>query len=80
MVGIHLLADIYAIFRFEPMYALSVGVSRLLKERLINLLSDDEATTAATRKTNSNPEAFKQIKGTAFKELKKFLRKATKRS
>lgn len=44
--GMHGSVDIYEWFKFEPMHNLSLGIRRMLKECLWNLLSDE------TRKTS----------------------------
>lgn len=38
--GVHPSVKLYAIFRFEPMHVLSLGVSNMIKECLVNILGD----------------------------------------
>lgn len=52
MIGVHSSVDIHDVFRVDPMHVLSHGVSRLLKECLINMLSSDKETTTAMRLSN----------------------------
>lgn len=51
-VGIHLCVDIQTLQRFEPMHGLLLGVSRLLKKCLINMLDETDVNTLAVKTTN----------------------------
>lgn len=40
--GIHPSVHVYVVFRLEPMHVLSLGISKLLEECVLNMLSDSE--------------------------------------
>lgn len=60
IVGFHPTVHIYAVFRVDPMHVLSLGVSKLLKEFLINMSSNDKRTTISMRKSIGNCKGFDQ--------------------
>lgn len=48
-IGVCNLSDLYAIFRFEPMHALSVGILKMLRDCLVSYLSDSMRFSAAMK-------------------------------
>lgn len=72
MDGICRTADLYTVFRVALMHVLSLSVSRLLKEYLIKMLSDDKETANSMDKLNTDHEPFHQIKRIVFSKLNKF--------
>lgn len=68
LVKVYHSVDIYAVFKVESLHMLSLGGSRLLKECLINMLSDDKKTTIARRKSNGEPKLFNQNKRIVLSE------------
>lgn len=53
---------------------LSLGISRLLKECVINMLSDDTEKTIATQKSNRDSKPFEQIRRLIDSEIDQLLR------
>lgn len=80
IVGVYPSVDIYAIFTVEPMHMPSLGVCRLLKECLMNMLSNDKKTRNAMRKSNRKPKPFYKIKKIVLFERNKFLKLFAKQS
>lgn len=61
---IHEGVDVYVIFRFEPLHNLSLGVSRLLKKFICNMLGDKSRETGAMKTRsgiNTSPEAVEAL-------------------
>lgn len=75
----HPSVDIYAIFRFEPMQILSLGVIRMLKECLWNMLSDDIITTNALRTVSQPCKTFQAVECTILSSVDQFLADSVKR-
>lgn len=52
----------YAIFRFKSMHTLSLSISSLLKERLLNYLDDSEIVSNAMPSRNGTSKTLKEIR------------------
>ena len=72
-VGIHESVDIYSIFDYDPMHVLSLGISRLLKECLWELLDDSNRKTSALRTSNGSKKTYKAAKRFVLQSMNHFL-------
>lgn len=69
LVDIHEVGDIYAIFCYEPLHFLSLGVSKLLKECLFNRLSDPHKSSKSITFSFWKQKMFPMIKKLVFGQL-----------
>lgn len=74
LVGVHSSVAIYVIFMFNPMHVLSLGISRLFKECLINVLDDTEATINTFKSKSDTLESFKQVEIYVLSKVNIFLK------
>lgn len=65
VVGVYSSVDIYTVM-VEPMNVLSLSISRLQKECLKHMLSNDKETTNAMSKPNRDPKLFSRIRESFF--------------
>ena len=73
-VGIHPSVDIYAIFGFEPMHNLSLGISKLLKECTVSYLKDDKRVRTSIETLSGEGRNVSLIRKSILSLLNCFLR------
>lgn len=73
-VGIHPMADIYAIFDFDPMHVLSLGRSKLLKECFVLMLSDEMESKSVVQTMSRVNKTFRELRILVLQALNKFLK------
>ena len=73
MVGLTPAVDIYAIFTFEPLHALSLGISRMLKECASRMLSDSSRFSSSLLTGNGDKRPFNTIRRTVLRAMNCFL-------
>lgn len=59
--GIRAGVDVYALFQFEPMHESSVGISRILKVHLRNMLSNETRKTSVLQSACDLPYSYEAV-------------------
>lgn len=79
-VEIHQNADIYAIFRFDSLYNLSLEINQLLAECIWNILGDESKETRAIKTRLGSNITLEAVKVTILPSLRIFMGGLPKKS
>lgn len=74
-IGLHSSVDLYAIFRFQFLHALVLGISKMLKECLYSYLWDVSRFISAMEYRSSEPKPYSMVRKTVLKLLTDLLQK-----
>lgn len=66
--------ELYAIFRVEPMHALSPEISEMIKECFIRFLPDPDRTTFSVTTMRNQEKSFLKIQNMVFSSSNVFLK------
>lgn len=74
-LAIHPSVDMYAVFRYEPMHNLSLGVSNILKLLLFTIVKDCYRTSKSICTMYGAPKPFNALRKYIFHKLNRCCRK-----